>query len=286
MYCDPVEYALRDRNFFIPAQRVQGDELGVPGHSRLDSGQLRPGLWEVYALHPPLLPMGPSRRSAGFSLIELMVVVTIISILVLAVRSSFRKSMANKHTVAAAADVVRMGRRARTDSMGLGRAHLVYFEPGGGAQRPFGRITLLRGNAMHCDHEDWALLERDCEDTLVQTKITDQRPTSCVDRVDLSSTHWFHNPHAILLREGEGVPAFNAPSANTTRALCYDAFGKVQWSINAISSTMTFSPSSTGTGFTGAFTFTVSLWDVTSETRSLPPMVLTFPLGGNPRRLR
>lgn len=240
-------------------------------------------------MHPPPSSMGPSRRTAGFSLIELMVVVTIISILVLSIRSSFRKALANKHTSAAAADVVRLARRARTDALGLGRAHLVYFQPGAGARRPFGQVTLLRGNAMHCDHENWATLAADCTNELVQVRMTGQRPTSCVERIDLSSTQWFQSPFAIVLREpgADGSVSFTGPSANATRSLCYDAFGKVQWSAADLSSTMQFSQNSAAANFKGAFMFGVTLYDADSSGAPLlPTMLLSFPLGGNPRRLR
>ena len=233
--------------------------------------------------------MGPSRhRAAGFSLIELMVVVTILSILVLAARPSFNKYLANKHSVAAAADVVRLGRRARADSLGLQRAHLLYFEPGAGDVRPFGRVSLVRGNALHCRHENWAPLLATCQPGMTQNPGS----SACVDRLDLSHSHWYHRPHALVLAS---VPAGDEANANTylsitaptgTRALCYDAFGRVFWSTDPVGPAMTFSPSSFDPNFAGAFTFVMGLLDDTSGERRYPGMVLSFPLGGNPRRLR
>ncbi|HEX6240149.1 MAG TPA: prepilin-type N-terminal cleavage/methylation domain-containing protein [Polyangiales bacterium] len=235
--------------------------------------------------------MGPSRRIAGFSLIELMVVVTIVSILVLAMRTSFRKYQANKHTVAAAAEIVRMGRRARAESIGLGRAHLLYFEPGGGANAPFGRVSRLRGNALHCDHENWAPHLALCGATEEQTP-----SGACAGRIDLSMTDWYYRPHAIVLRS---IPARQEANANTMvtlapvdtrpRALCYDAFGRVFWSVSdATAGAMTFSSSSldNAAGFSGAFAFVVGLLRDDEPGARYPGLVLSFPLGGNPRRLR
>ena len=239
--------------------------------------------------------MGPSRRAvAGFSLIELMVVVTIVSILVLAVRPSFNKYLANKHSIAAAMEVVRLGRRARADALGLQRAHLLYFQPaaGGGAQR-FGTVSLLRGNAMHCEHENWNQFlvgPEQCDSSL-----TTQPPgRACVDHIDLGHSHWYHSPHALVLRnvdDGREADAdtflvLAAPGGASQRALCYDAFGRVFWSTGPIGAVPNFSPSSVGAGYSGTFTFVVGLLDDVSGQRRYPGMVLSFPLGGNPRRLR
>lgn len=239
--------------------------------------------------------MGPSRRAAGFSLIELMVVVTLVSIIVLLFRPSFSKYYANKHTVAAASEIVRLGRQARAESVGTKRAYLLYFQPGVGATRPFGTVTLLRGNAMHCDHEVWQPFLATC------TNQVNQPPNSpCVARIDLSSDHWYHDPHAIVLRP---VPAgqeanhgvymtIAPPAASAVQSLCYDAFGNVFWSMNPVGAGgMVFSSSSIGAGFRGAFTFGVGLGKTTDTMTSNTGVggsgiVISFPLGGNPRRLR
>ena len=115
---------------------------------------------------------------------------------------------------------------------------------------------------------------------------------ACVDRLDLSHSHWYHPPHALVLR---AIPSRQEANANTfltlnapggVRALCYDAFGRVFWSTDPVGPAMTFSPSSVGANFAGAFTFVMGLLDDTSGERRYPGMVLSFPLGGNPRRLR
>jgi prepilin-type N-terminal cleavage/methylation domain-containing protein len=233
--------------------------------------------------------MGPSRRAvAGFSLIELMMVTVILSILVLAVRPSFNKYLANKHSVAAAADVVRLGRRARADSLGLERAHLLYFQPTAGGQQPFGTVSLLRGNAMHCDHEDWAPHLAQCAFAVSQPP-----GSACADQLDLSHAHWYHRPHALVLRNVRAGDELNSdtyltlapPAGNSVRALCYDAFGRVFWSTSAVGPGMVFNTTNDN-NFSGAFTFVLGLLDDDSGTRRYPGMVLSFPLGGNPRRLR
>jgi prepilin-type N-terminal cleavage/methylation domain-containing protein len=233
--------------------------------------------------------MGPSRRAvAGFSLIELMVVVVIVSILVLAVRPSFHKYLANKHSVAAAADVVRLGRRARAEAMGLARAHLLYFQPAAGVARTFGTVSLLRGNAMHCDVQNWAPFLGQCTFTVSQAP-----GSACADHLDLSHSHWYHTPHALVLRSvpagQEGVAdtslTLTPPGGNAVRALCYDASGRVFWSTDNIAGAMTFNTVSDN-NFPGAFTFVLGLLDDVTGQRRYPGMVLSFPLGGNPRRLR
>jgi prepilin-type N-terminal cleavage/methylation domain-containing protein len=225
--------------------------------------------------------MGLPRRTAGFTLIELMLVAAIMSIIFLAFRASFAKSIANKHAISAAAELVRFGRFARAESIGRQRAHLLYVAPGAGTRNgvPLGQIALLRGTSSHCDTENWATPFALC---------ASPPPTGsdCVDFLDLSSASWYHDPHEIMVRavapgQENVAGTFLVPGLSVAgvRSLCYEPQGNVYWSTNALGPAMQFDSHGVGAAAGGGFTWVLGL-------PTYVPVVLSFPLGGAPRRLR
>lgn len=224
--------------------------------------------------------MGLPRRTAGFTLVELMIVSAVMSIIFLAFRASFAKSIANKHAIAAAGELVRLGRHARTEAIGRQRAHLLHVDPNGGS-RNLGRIALLRGTSVHCDTENWSTVMAICTGSA-----TPPTGSDCVDFIDLSSDNWYHDPHEIMVR---AVPAGQENVAGTylrkalgvagVRSLCYEPQGTVYWSIAALGPNMGFDWHGTGAAASGGFTWVMGL-------PTYVPVVLSFPLGGAPRRLR
>jgi len=82
-------------------------------------------------------------------MIELMVVVTIIGVgaamSAAGVADAFSESRASR----AARELVRLGRRARSDAMGYLRAYMVWIQPGAN------RVTLLRAWSSSCTNENW-----------------------------------------------------------------------------------------------------------------------------------
>lgn len=210
--------------------------------------------------------MGPRRRTAGFTLIELMIVAAIISIFALAFQPSFAKNIAQKRAISAASEFVRIGRRARADAIGLQRAHLMVIEPGAGAQAT-GRVSLLRGNSVHCELEPWANHFARCVDP-------PPPGSECVERLDLNNTHWYHQPFSIVL----GGPA-------RTTSLCFEPHGTVQWSRDTTLNPTTFSTLAKGDAVSGGFLWTMSLIQEGGDVVNVP-VVLATPLGGPPRRLR
>ena len=94
--------------------------------------------------------MRPSR--AGFSLLELMIVVVIVGISATMVGPGLIRSMAINRTNRFQYDVARVLRRARTDAIGSGRAHLLVMTPvGAGAT-----LQLFRGDSSSCARSQWA----------------------------------------------------------------------------------------------------------------------------------
>ena len=93
-------------------------------------------------------------KKHGFTLIELMVVVTIIGTVTAMALPSVTNSLAQQKVRQAANDVVKLYRRARYRSMAYGRAHVVVYK---GGVNDFG-FEVYRGVSPDCMHNDWGAL--------------------------------------------------------------------------------------------------------------------------------
>jgi prepilin-type N-terminal cleavage/methylation domain-containing protein len=97
--------------------------------------------------------MRPKRRSqAGFTLIEMMVVVSIIAIATAIAVPSMRATLAEQRASQAAVTIVRMGRQARNAALGSGRAQLIRISVAANS------VTLVPGNVSGCNQNDWAAI--------------------------------------------------------------------------------------------------------------------------------
>jgi len=92
-------------------------------------------------------------RTTGFSLIELMVVVAIISILAAMVAPDINRSRTEAEIGNAAAALVRLGARARAHATYTGLAHTVAFLPALGDGQP--GVVLARGTNSRCNSVVW-----------------------------------------------------------------------------------------------------------------------------------
>jgi len=160
--------------------------------------------------------MGPSRTrlraSAGYTLVELMVIVTIIGASVILFAPGFSRAMADRRVSTAARELIRLGRRARSDTFGYLRAHLLWIQPA------TGRVQLLRGPTQSCTTPAWAAIQADCA-----VSVSDMSAQRCLENIDF--TAWAKG-NAISLREEAlvgGAPAYNSVS----RAICFAPSGQV-----------------------------------------------------------
>lgn len=119
----------------------------------------------------------PSRRlrtarlrtsRAGFSLIELMIVVSIIGISAAMVAPSLMRSMAINRTNRFQYDVARVLRRTRSDAIGTGRAHLLVMTTAGADTT----LAVFRGASSSCPRAGWAtILPADAPVDFVSTRL-------------------------------------------------------------------------------------------------------------------
>src|ERR1700712_1890206 len=92
--------------------------------------------------------MGSSARSvarrAGYTLIEMMIVVLIVGLSAVAFTPGLGRANTDRRVSTAARELIRIGRRARADTFGYLRAHLVWIDP------TTGTVQLLRGTTNSC----------------------------------------------------------------------------------------------------------------------------------------
>ncbi len=120
------------------------------------------------------------QRRAGFTLMELMVVVLIIGIVAAVTLPAMAAGSAERRVSAAALDVVRLARRARSETLAHGRAHMVRFTILTGGGPPLGQVQLWRGDSDRCNQADW--------DVILARGACDTNP-SCLDEVDMAARY-------------------------------------------------------------------------------------------------
>ena len=156
--------------------------------------------------------MGPPekklRRRAGYTLVELMIIVTIIGISVTAFAPSFARSMADRRVSTTARELIRIGRRARSDTFGYLRAHVLWIRPAAG------RVQLLRGTNNSCSMSSWQSDATDCD---LRTQAG--KGLRCIEDLLVAG----QGP--IVLRE----QMLNGGWGSLQRALCYSPSGVVYW---------------------------------------------------------
>lgn len=117
----------------------------------------------VASSSPPSVPTSPSRtrsrrtvgrgsrREAGFTILELMIVVILVGISAAVVGPTLMGTMSINRTNRCMQDIARLMRRARADAIGTGRAHLVDM-PATGTERTF---SVYRGDSSSCTRSAW-----------------------------------------------------------------------------------------------------------------------------------
>ncbi len=150
-------------------------------------------------------------RVRGFSLVELMVVIAIIGIGAALAAPAISTAMAERRASQASLDVVRLARRARSETMAFGRAHVLRFDATGQ-----GTLRMFRGRTPSCRTSNW-----DAAVGGVPLILVAGCPASsmCVDLVDMNDTRYDTGTHQVEL---------SAPGTGN-HDICYEPNGAMMY---------------------------------------------------------
>jgi prepilin-type N-terminal cleavage/methylation domain-containing protein len=190
------------------------------------------------------------RRNAGFTLIEAMIVVAIIGISAALAAPALGTAIADRRAGEATHSLVRVGARARSEAMVLGRAHVLAFETEGN-----GRVSLWRGRSNLCNQNDWpSIIAGACNDSI-----------HCLETLDMAS--YDHGHHQVRMRI-VAAPAF----------MCFQPDGDVLFSDGPTDRFNPLASAAEGVRFTIERLAGGSVDGVRRE--------VVFPIGGSPRIVR
>lgn len=92
-------------------------------------------------------------RRAGFTIMELMIVLVIVGIMAMTVAPSLSEILSGSRHASAAMDLVRFVRRARSQSIATSKAQLIRFQSAG--SKKLGRIDVYSGMNNRCRQTPW-----------------------------------------------------------------------------------------------------------------------------------
>lgn len=146
------------------------------------------------------------RRQGGFTLIELITVVAIVAIVAGLAAPVITSSISERRANEAALDLVRVARRARSEAIAYGRAHLLRID----AAR--GRIRVYRGINNGCTTNDWA--------TITSGPDCNTPGSFCVDFMDLTSSRYSSGGARVVATIGGGIASGD---------ICYRSNGSLEY---------------------------------------------------------
>lgn len=209
-----------------------------------------------------------TERRRGFTLMELMVVVTIIGILAGLAMPSVFASLREMRASSARADVVRILNLGRAAARGTGKAHLLEFNAAAAQTR--GQLAAYRSNGSSCANTDWPTIlarSNNCATFATASPADDD----CIARTAFPNLFEVTNVYAIQLTE----------ATHNLLYLCYEPGGRSFWSNQASAASLQPAPPAASNG-AFVFTLTTQRGGVGGPTVGVPRQILQ-PFGSTAR---
>lgn len=215
--------------------------------------------------------MSARLRQSGFTLVELMFVVVLVSVLAGALAPSVRRTLMEQKLATAARDLVRIIRDAKQKAATSRLAHLVHVDPGAG------EVRVLRGINSSCAAQNWLARNAFCNDSEVRRRMGVECLVASMDNVSYALS----DTTSIRLREWVGDQA-----ESVARSICFAPNGLTYTARKAIGEeALTLPKDDLGGGF--LFEVQMRLLGASAEEQDLvPPIPVLVPTNGSPRVVR
>mgnify|MGYP002368528587 FL=1 len=225
---------------------------------------------------PPPVPFRPrasvSRRTQGFTLVELMAVVVIISVMTGLAAPSMMNALADARARDLTGQIVNFYNGARARATGSGRAQLVRFTAA--ANNAQGGLVAYEGNNSSCHASNWgAIVAVGCV-----------AGGFCTDQLNPAQRQLSDEVFQLGMLTTGAAGSF----AETDADICYEPTGITYWRAGAaVGANLLMSSNNGGAGgsLSGGFLMRVQRLDTSGDPLS-PDRTLTIPLGAAARVMR
>lgn len=220
----------------------------------------RPGVQPLHS-SSTVMERPASKHRSGFTLLELMVVVSIVAVVVGLALPTMSQQLADQKTNQMALDIVASARLARSSATAYGRAHLMRWDPAGAAG--LGTVEVYRGINNGCNTNNWGAIVGVCAGNV-----------NCIEAV-----------HATEYQSGNSTYQMSVIGAlNAGGDICFEPNGTVRWRPGPAGFFTNNLVATGGQDSNGGFVFNIQRRNTGTDVGVARQVLI--PLGGDARKIR